>query len=96
MKPESIGLTKENLLDLIGYMGEPKEGLKLISSEISDTSRWSIHHYVIFEFDGKFYSTFYSEGATENQDESPWEYGDPVLTEVAPMEQTITVYMPVS
>ncbi len=45
-----------------------------IKNNIVDTSRWSIHHEIIFSYDGKFYRTYYSEGATEIQDESPWEY----------------------
>ncbi|MFF2834280.1 hypothetical protein ACFVSK_21150 [Cellulosimicrobium cellulans] len=46
--------------------------------EIIDTSRWSIHHKIVFEHEGKFYLTHYSVGATEMQDESPWEYQDEV------------------
>lgn len=49
-----------------------------ILDEITDNSRWSIHHKIVFEHDGKFYQTHYSEGATEMQDESPWEYEDDV------------------
>lgn len=55
-----------------------KDELDLPSSAIKDTitgqSRWSTHHEIIFEYDGKFYSTHYSEGSTEQQYESPWEY----------------------
>jgi hypothetical protein len=46
----------------------------VILDEITDTSRWSIHHRIVFEWDGKYYMAHYSEGATEMQDESPWEY----------------------
>ncbi|KAF6630589.1 hypothetical protein H6F38_14270 [Paenibacillus sp. EKM208P] len=46
--------------------------------DITDTSRWSIHHEIVFEHEGKFYQTHYSEGATEMQDESPWEYEEDV------------------
>lgn len=46
--------------------------------EITDTSRWSIHHRIIFSYQGKFYQAYYSEGATEMQDESPWEYEDEI------------------
>ncbi|MNW57758.1 hypothetical protein D3C74_355830 [compost metagenome] len=46
--------------------------------EITDTSRWSVHHKIIFEHDGKFYRAYYSEGATEMQCESPWENEDEV------------------
>lgn len=51
--------------------------------DIIDNSRWSIHHKIIFEDNGKFYQTYYSVGATECQDESPWEYDETIeCTEV--------------
>jgi hypothetical protein len=49
-----------------------------IKNDIIDTSRWSIHHSIIFAYDNKFYRTWYSEGATECQDESPWEYDNDI------------------
>lgn len=49
-----------------------------IFDEIVDTSRWSVHHRCIFEDGGKFYQAYYSEGATEMQDESPWEYDNEI------------------
>ena len=48
-----------------------------LEDNIIDNSRWSIQHEIIFQVnDGKFYKTYYSVGATECQDESPWEYED--------------------
>lgn len=41
---------------------------------ICDQDRWSTHHDIIFEYEGKFYSGWYSVGSTEMQDEGPWEY----------------------
>ena len=49
-----------------------------ILDKIIDTTRWSIIHEIVFEDNGKFYQTTYSEGATECQDERPWEYKDEV------------------
>jgi hypothetical protein len=49
-----------------------------ILDEIEDTSRWSVHHRIIFAYQGRFYETYYSVGATEMQDERPWEYDDEV------------------
>lgn len=67
-----------------------------IKDEITGTSRWSIHHYIIFAYDGKFYSTHYSEGATESQDERPWEYEDEVdCTEVHIVEKLVKTWEPV-
>lgn len=45
-----------------------------IKDDIIDNSRWSIRHEIVFSDKGKFYRTSYSVGATECQDESPWEY----------------------
>ena len=51
---------------------------RVIVDKIIDMSRWSIIHEIVFEDNGKFYQTTYSEGATECQDERPWEYEDEV------------------
>ena len=59
---------KDFLLELL----ETRENV--IKDEIFDESRWSIIHSLLFAHDGKFYKTIYSVGATERQDESPWEY----------------------
>ncbi|MCC0645357.1 hypothetical protein KGF41_13910 [Clostridioides sp. ZZV14-6150] len=50
-----------------------------VCNSVIDTSRWSISHEMIFEYKGKFYRTYYSEGATEMQDESPFEYEDDII-----------------
>ena len=52
---------------------------KLVTTpQIDDTSRWSIHKSVVAQHvpTGKYYEFCYSEGATESQDESPYEYDD--------------------
>lgn len=67
-----------------------------IKNDIVDTSRWSINHEIIFAHDGKFYRTHYSEGATEMQDESPWEYNNEVeCTEVELREVKIKKWVDV-
>ena len=73
--------------------GDNKE-TKTISNNIIDTSRWSVHLEIIFQFKEKFYRSYYSHGATEEQYESPYEYdGDEIeVEEVFPVEKTITVY----
>jgi hypothetical protein len=59
-------------------MGLPYESyednLKIIKNQESSSSRWSIYYELIFQLDDKFYQASYSRGATEIQDESPWEY----------------------
>lgn len=71
-----------------------KDQVEVISDEITDTSRWSIHYEMIFKTDGKYFRTHYSRGATECQDESPYEYAadDIECTEVIPVEKTVIVY----
>lgn len=72
-------------------------GVELIDDSITDTSRWSIHHSIIFRWtDGKTYRAYYSESATECQDESPWEYDDDVeCEEVAEVPVTTTEWQTV-
>lgn len=64
---------KEELQKMV--YGE-SERLEKVEEKISDTSRWSIHYEVVFKDNqtDKHYSSYYSEGATEYQDESPYEY----------------------
>lgn len=52
----------------------------VVSDTIIDTGRWSIEHELIFmdPADNKYYRTSYREGATELQDERPWEHKDTV------------------
>ena len=75
------------------------DDLKKIRNEITGTSRWSVHYELVFEdiLTSKFYSVSYSRGATEYQDERPFEYdGDEInCIEVKPVEKTIIVYEPV-
>jgi hypothetical protein len=61
-----------------------------------DQSRWSIQYRCIFEDKGKFFEAYYSEGATEMQDESPWEYEEEVVcTEVELKEVKVKKWVPV-
>lgn len=70
------------------------EGLTLISDTLVDHRRWSVDREIIFKEGEKFYSASYSRGATENQDERPWEYESVVeATEVVPKEVTKIEYV---
>lgn len=67
-----------------------------IVNRIVNTTRWSIIHEIVFEDNGKFYMTTYSEGSTECQDESPWEYDDEIkCTEVELKEVKVKKWIPV-
>lgn len=71
----------------------PEEG-EVVVNEVIETTRWSIIYYIVFKVDGKYFSSSYSRGATEMQDESPYEYeGDEIeCDEVFPVERIVTEY----
>lgn len=70
--------------------------INAVVDEIIDTTRWSIVHEIVFEDNEKFYQTIYSEGATEMQLESPWEYENEVeCTEVELREVKVKKWIPV-
>ena len=68
-----------------------------IETKIVDHSRWSVISEGIFEHipSGKFYSLSWSVGATESQDESPFEYEDPTPIEVKAIQRLVNVWEPV-
>jgi hypothetical protein len=70
------------------------EGFKIVENKIVDHRRWSIVYRIVVEKDGKFYASSYSIGATESQDESPYENdGDQIdFPEVQKKEVLTIVY----
>jgi hypothetical protein len=88
-----IKVPKEKMLKILW---EELEGTEIIENTIEDTDRWSTIHGLVFKMDGKFYETGYSVGATEMQDESPWEYEKEVeCVEVEPVKVEVVQYLPV-
>lgn len=83
--------TKEYLLNELDVLGNS------VSDVITDTSRWSVFHTIVFQDkDGKFYEASYSCGATECQDESPWEYEQIIeCTEVEQREVPVNKWVSV-
>lgn len=83
--------SRDTLLEIL--YGDSEEGA-VVLDEISGTSRWSVHHHLVFDFEGKLYSTTYSVGATEQQDERPWEYdGDQIeCTQMRTIQRLTTDY----
>ena len=65
-----------------------------VQDELVGTSRWSHIYEMVFKFGGKYYKTSYSVGATECQDESPFEYDPDMIecSEVEPVEVTVVQY----
>jgi hypothetical protein len=67
-----------------------------ITDEIVGKRRWTITHKITFAYEGKYYQALYSEGATEMQDEGPWEYEPEVeCTEVQQVERVVKVWEPI-
>lgn len=73
------------------------EGYEVLVDDLIDSSRWSLHYYMVFKYEDKCYSTFYCRGATESQYESPYEHDDDTIacTQVAPVEVVSIDYLPV-
>ncbi|CAB4142534.1 hypothetical protein UFOVP434_17 [uncultured Caudovirales phage] len=68
---------------------------EIISQEITDKGRWSIHYELVVKNleTGKVYKTYYSVGATECQDEGPWENDSEIeLHECVAKEKVIIEY----
>lgn len=68
------------------------------TEEITSNSRWSIFRTAIFRHipSSKFYSFDWSSGATECQDEKPYEYEKEVkVTEVVEKEVVVKQWVPV-
>lgn len=67
---------------------------EVVSDKIKSKSRWSYNSELIIKTlaDGRFWRSFYSRGATESQDESPYEYGEPNFTEVFPKLVSVVIY----
>ena len=67
---------------------------KTVYDRLTETGRWNIHHERVFKHDDRYYRTHYSLGATEYQEERPYEdAGDEIeCTEVFPCERVVTVY----
>lgn len=73
------------------------EGVELICDNLVESTRWSLIYDAVFKFEGKFYKTSYSTGATEEQWEAPFEYDDDIIEceEVKEVEYTAKKWVPV-
>lgn len=92
-------LPKEALLELV-YQGEYYEAgyeLEVVRTRITDQSRWSIFYEMIIHdvTADRYYSTEYSTGATEAQDESPYEDEPEVVyvVEVFEVKQIVSSFV---
>lgn len=67
-----------------------------VTKEIEDTSRWSIFYTGVFKHkpSDKLFEVDWSVGATEMQDESPFEYANEVsFYQVEPKEVKVIKYV---
>ncbi len=92
-------INKELLKELI-YSDEGCAEFKVVENILTDTSRWSVHYDCVIKHleSGKFYDAAYSCGATESQDEEPFDHlcadeeGNVDLDELFPHKMTIVQY----
>ena len=89
----TIEVTKEQAREIV--YGDSAE-FTMISEEICSVSRWSIHYDGVCQHreTGKYYLISWETGATELQDEEPFDYedGPVVLIEAAPTVVTTVKY----
>lgn len=72
---------------------EKLDGDDVVIDEITDAGRWTIGHEIVFRHDEKLYRSWYSVGATEYQDDPPWDGEEEVeCPEVEPYEAVVTKY----
>jgi len=84
-----IKLLKETMKDILW-----NENDEIVLDKITEASRWNVHHELIFKYDGKLWRTLYSIGATEYQNEGPWEYEEEVeCVEVIETQIMSTTYI---
>lgn len=90
---EIINLSKEQARELT--YGIELEDFIVIDNILEDTSRWSLNYRLIIQrkSDGKYFADYYSVGATEIQDERPWEYSEPNFKEVKRVEKVVYDYV---
>ncbi len=93
MKKENLKIDKQVAKDL-AYGDYDNTVYEIISNKIIGKSRWSYTNELIVKtlVDSRFWKSFYSLGATESQDESPYEYSEPVFEEVFPKTIEIVIY----
>ena len=91
MNKEKLILTSEQGRDIV--YGDDSNFVT-IEDKIVGTRRWSIEYEIVVQrkSDGKYFKDNYRRGATESQDERPYEYLEPNFTEVFPVTKTYIVY----
>lgn len=89
--------TRDELVEL--GLPDECEGGRVLSDRIVGTTRWAIVHEVVWRVndqpEGMAYRAQYRVGATEQQDERPWQCQSQVTaTEVREVERVVKVWEP--
>lgn len=84
----NIALPKDEMVEIL------EDATIVVRDRIIEHGRWTVTHELIFKRDGKLWRATYRVGATEGQDEQPWEYDD-VITCVEVIEVPAVDYKPV-
>ena len=90
MNREKLNLTSKQGRDII----DGHYNFAIIEDKIVGKSRWSTEYEIVVQrkSDGKYFKDGYRRGATESQDERPYEYSEPNFTEVLPVTKTYIDY----
>jgi hypothetical protein len=97
-KYKTLSVDRDTVCDLwdLPYEGNPDEGVEVISDEIIDKTRWSIVHELTVRIKGTIYQTSYMRGATEYQEEAPWDCEKEVtFVEMKEVEKLVKLLEPV-
>jgi hypothetical protein len=72
-----------------------EETHETVVNEITDHDRWTAHYRRVFKVGDKYFETHYRVGATEYQDEGPYEYDPDEIEceEVFPTQVTVVQYL---
>lgn len=91
MNREKLNLTNEQARNIV--WGEDDNFIE-IKCQIVAQKRWSSVYKIVVQrkSDGKYFADKYNVGATESQDERPYEHTDPNFTEVFPVTKTYIDY----
>lgn len=91
----------EVLRELISEEELPELGMKIVRTRTIGHRRWSVDYYLTFSvmdslLNVSYYGVRYSNAATEQQDERPFQYdGDEVeCVELEPVEKVVIDYIP--
>jgi len=80
--------------DLVEMYNGAKGDFRIISRTIVGHSRWSVNNEIIFQYNDKFYKTYYSSGATEYQESYGFGHDEETeCEEVIPVEVKVIKYL---